>query len=52
VNYDPPTSFEPTCLLASSPTVIVVNGNSPYRKLADLVGAAHAKPGEFTVASA
>ena len=51
VNYDPLTSFEPICLLASSPTVIVVNGNSPYRTLADLVGAARAKPGELTLAS-
>ena len=51
MNHDTLTSFEPICLLASSPTVIVVNGNSPYRTLADLVGAARAKPGELTPAS-
>ena len=31
--------------------VLVVNGASPYRSLADLVAAAHAKPGELTLAS-
>ena len=50
VNYDPVTSFEPICYLVDSPTVIVVNGASPYRTLADLLDAAHAKPGDLTVA--
>ena len=51
VTYDPLTSFEPVCLLASSPQVIVVNSASPWRTLADFVAAAHAKPGEITVAT-
>lgn len=51
LNYDPLTSFEPVCLLANSPQVIVVNGTSPYRTLADLVNAARAKPGELSHAS-
>ena len=50
-NYDPLTSVEPVCNLVSSPTVIVVNASSPYRTLADLMGAARAKPGEVTMAS-
>jgi tripartite-type tricarboxylate transporter receptor subunit TctC len=50
-NYDPVASFEPICLLVSSPTVIVVNAESPYRTLKDLLDAARAKPGELTVAS-
>jgi len=50
-NYDPITSFEPICLLVSSPTVIVVNARSPYRTLKDLLDAARTKPGELTVAS-
>ncbi len=50
-NYDPLTSIEPVCNLVSSPTVIVVNASSPYRKLADLMDAARAKPGEVTMAS-
>lgn len=51
VRYDPLTSFEPVCYLASSPEVIVVNGTSPYRTLADLLSAARAKPGDLTMAS-
>ncbi|MEI7804569.1 MAG: tripartite tricarboxylate transporter substrate binding protein [Hyphomicrobiales bacterium] len=51
VNYDPLTGFEPVCYLVSSPGVIVVNGASPYRTLADLLSAARAKPGELTLAS-
>jgi tripartite-type tricarboxylate transporter receptor subunit TctC len=50
-NYDPLTSFEPICQLVNSPTVIVVNAESPYRTLADLLDAARAKPGEVTMAS-
>jgi tripartite-type tricarboxylate transporter receptor subunit TctC len=51
VNYDPLTSFEPICYLVNAPTVIVVNGASPYRTLADLLNAARARPGELTLAS-
>jgi tripartite-type tricarboxylate transporter receptor subunit TctC len=51
VNYDPLTSFEPVCYLVSSPQVYVVNPDSPYRTLNDLIAAARAKPGEVTLAS-
>ncbi len=51
VNYDPLTSFEPVCYLVSSPQVYVVNPDSPYRTLSDLISAARAKPGEVTLAS-
>jgi tripartite-type tricarboxylate transporter receptor subunit TctC len=51
VSYDPLASFEPICLLVSSPTVISVNAASPYRTLADLIDAARAKPAELTMAS-
>jgi tripartite-type tricarboxylate transporter receptor subunit TctC len=50
VGYDPLTSFESICRLVVSPTVISVNSRSPYRTFADLVGAAHAKPGQLTLA--
>jgi tripartite-type tricarboxylate transporter receptor subunit TctC len=50
-NYDPLTSFEPICHLASSPIVIVVNATSPYRTFADLLAAARVKPGNVTLAS-
>ncbi len=51
VNYDPLTGFEPICYLVSSPGIIVVNGASPYRTLADFLDAARKKPGELTLAS-
>jgi tripartite-type tricarboxylate transporter receptor subunit TctC len=51
VNYDPLTRFEPICELARAPTLIVVSAASPYRKLADLLDAARAKPGTLTMAS-
>jgi tripartite-type tricarboxylate transporter receptor subunit TctC len=50
-NYDPLTSFEPICQLVNSPTVIVVNPDSPYRTINDLLDAARARPGEVTMAS-
>jgi tripartite-type tricarboxylate transporter receptor subunit TctC len=51
LNYDPLTSFEPICELVRSPTLLVVNSASPYHTLADLVAAAHARPGALTLAS-
>jgi tripartite-type tricarboxylate transporter receptor subunit TctC len=51
LNYDPFTSFESICYLARTPTVILVNGASPYRTLANLMNAARAKPGELTLAA-
>ena len=51
LNYDPLTGFAPVCHLVSSPLVIAVNSDSPYRSFADLVAAARAKPGELTMAS-
>ena len=50
-NYDPLTSFEPICHLASSPIVVVVNSTSPYRTFADVLAAARASPGTLTLAS-
>jgi tripartite-type tricarboxylate transporter receptor subunit TctC len=51
VNFDPLTSYEPICYLVSSPLVIVVNSESPYRTLAELFDAARAKPAELSIAS-
>ena len=50
-NYEPLTSFEFVCHLVNSPTVIVVNSDSPYRKLSDLLDAARDKPAELSMAS-
>jgi len=51
LDYDPLTSFESICYLASVPQVIAVNSASPYGTLADLLDAARAKPGDLTLAS-
>ena len=52
VAYDPLSSFEPICYLVSSPGIIVVNSNSPYRTVSDFLAAARAQPGTLTIASA
>jgi tripartite-type tricarboxylate transporter receptor subunit TctC len=52
LNYDPLTTFTPVCYLARSPQLFVVNSESPYRTLDDLLNAARAKPDELTLASA
>ncbi len=51
VNYDPRASFEQICYLVTTPQIIVVNSASSYRTLAELLDAAHAKPGELSIAS-
>jgi tripartite-type tricarboxylate transporter receptor subunit TctC len=51
VSYEPFKSFDPLCLVASTPQVIAVNGASAYQTLEDLVKAARSKPGELTLAS-
>ncbi len=49
LTYNPLTDFTPVCNLASFPPLIVVNGQSPYHTLADLIDAAHARPGAITL---
>jgi putative tricarboxylic transport membrane protein len=49
VNYDPFKSFEPICRLAGFVSLVVVNGDSPYHTLADLIAAAHGRPGALTL---
>ena len=50
-NYDPAKDFAPLCYLAATPMVLVVQGASPYKTLADLIAAARAHPGELAFAS-
>jgi tripartite-type tricarboxylate transporter receptor subunit TctC len=50
-NYSPIESFDPVCYLVGTPAVLVVNSESPYRTLADLVAAARAKPGDLSLAA-
>jgi tripartite-type tricarboxylate transporter receptor subunit TctC len=49
LNYDPLTDFAPVCELAEFPPLIVVNSQSPYRTLTELIDAAHARPGALTL---
>jgi tripartite-type tricarboxylate transporter receptor subunit TctC len=52
LDYDPLSSLDPICVIATTPTVIVVNATSPYRTLGDLLAAARAKPGALTFGAA
>lgn len=49
--YDPVKNLTPVSLVASSPLVIVVGADSPYKTLADVVAAARAKPGSLNFAT-
>lgn len=50
--YNSETDFLAVMPLATIPSVVVVNGQRPYKTLKDLVEAAKAKPGTFNYASA
>jgi tripartite-type tricarboxylate transporter receptor subunit TctC len=49
--YDPVKSFEPISIVGTIPHVLIVNANSPYKSVADVIAAAKAKPGALTFAS-
>jgi tripartite-type tricarboxylate transporter receptor subunit TctC len=49
--YDPVKDLAPVSLVASSPLVIVVGTDSPYKTLADVVKAAKDKPGTINFAT-
>jgi tripartite-type tricarboxylate transporter receptor subunit TctC len=46
--YDTFKDFTPISLLASSPNILLVRADSPYRTLADLLAAARQKPGSLS----
>lgn len=46
-----PSSFTPIVTVSQFPLVLVVNGNSPYKSLADLIAAAKSKPGKLNFAT-
>ncbi|HEV7633994.1 MAG TPA: tripartite tricarboxylate transporter substrate binding protein [Bradyrhizobium sp.] len=50
--YDTFKDFTPIALLASSPNILLVRADSPFRTLSDLVAAARAKPGSLSFAHA
>ncbi|QUN31883.1 tripartite tricarboxylate transporter substrate binding protein (plasmid) [Cupriavidus sp. KK10] len=46
-----PSSFAPIATVSQFPLVLVVNSNSPYKSLADVIAAAKSKPGKLSFAS-
>ncbi|MET0221241.1 MAG: tripartite tricarboxylate transporter substrate-binding protein, partial [Tardiphaga sp.] len=46
--YDTFNDFTPISLLASSPNILLVRADSPYRTLADVIAAAKGKPGSLS----
>ena len=46
--YDTFKDFTPISLLASSPNILLVRADSPYKTLADLLAQARAKPGSLS----
>jgi len=47
VPYDVAKDFVPVSLMATGPNILVVNSNSPYKSLAELIAAGKAKPGSL-----
>jgi tripartite-type tricarboxylate transporter receptor subunit TctC len=52
IPYDTFKDFTPISLLASSPNILLVRADSPYKTLADLLAQARAKPGSLSYAMA
>jgi tripartite-type tricarboxylate transporter receptor subunit TctC len=46
--YDTFKDFTPISLLASSPNILLVRADSPFKTLADMIAAAKAKPGSLS----
>ena len=51
LRYDPENDVTPIMLIEKGPLVLVVNPNSPYKNLQDIINAAKAKPGTLTFSS-
>src|ERR1700712_4466253 len=52
IPYDTFKDFTPISLLASSPNILLVRADSPFKTLADMIAAAKAKPGSLSFAHA
>ncbi len=48
IPYDTFKDFTPISLLASSPNILLVRANSPFKTMADLIAQARAKPGSLS----
>lgn len=51
LRYDPETDLTPIILIEKGPLILVVNPNSQYKTIQDIVTAAKAKPGTLTFSS-
>jgi tripartite-type tricarboxylate transporter receptor subunit TctC len=51
LKFDPIGEFTPVSNMAASPTVMVVRGDGPYRKVEDVIAAAKARPGAMNYSS-
>ena len=51
VPYDPDKDFEPICLMATSPYVLVTNSSLPVANVTELIALLRADPGKYTFAS-
>ena len=51
LRYDPENDLSPIILIEKGPLILVVNPNSQYKSIQDLVAAAKAKPGTLTFSS-
>src|SRR5262249_39042092 len=52
IPYDTFRDFTPISLLASSPNILLVRADSPFKSLSDVVAEAKAKPGSLSFAHA
>jgi tripartite-type tricarboxylate transporter receptor subunit TctC len=52
IPYDTFSDFAPISLLASSPNILLVRTDSPFRTLGDMIAQARAKPGSLSFAHA
>jgi tripartite-type tricarboxylate transporter receptor subunit TctC len=52
IPYDTFNDFAPISLLASSPNILLVRADSPFRTLGDMIAQARAKPGNLSFAHA
>jgi tripartite-type tricarboxylate transporter receptor subunit TctC len=51
LNFDPRQDLVPMMGMGAIPSLVVVSNQSPYRSLADLLGAARARPGQISYGS-
>src|SRR6202011_3202401 len=52
IPYDTFRDFTPISLLASSPNILLVRADSPFKNISDVIAQAKAKPGSLSFAQA